>query len=206
MTYLQKLCLSQTLYLSKLFQDTDMQSLLGQVLPLYACNKKDGEALSSLLQNNVYSLLDSSLAVCIHQNYIGSFCPDKNAFGRKQIEADALEIKKNVYTNIERMLENSYSKTFLEVLSDHYLEKDELCITYALALYLSGGASELYLPLLRKAEAKGKIEAGIILMSVDSSVNKKSYLDKLSKNRIIILQKDIIEKIENFYLIKGGNV
>lgn len=186
MNYLVERCLLQTFFLSIIMQQ-DEETTFTRLVTLYALGDSEQTKLQNILRNEIFQKLTSSAAVTLHENFILSFCADENEFGRKEAELGALESKRNAYAlfeNFESQMNNFHDTLFVTANKN-----DKLSVTLALLYFLSDAKSELFLPLLRRAEGHGNAEATILLMFFESE-RKTSLFEKLLSNKELLLTND----------------
>lgn len=186
MDFLSKLCLYQTLLLSACRQDEEA-IVAARLSPLYALNDEAQAQLQSILRNDTFGKLTSSSAVILHENFLLSFCTDKNDFGCSSEEWDALEIKRNAYAVFEQF--SSDTSDIYNALSIAVNKNDKVSITLVLLYYLNGAKRDLYSPLLRRAEGHGCAEAVILLMAFEKE-RQSTLFEKLCINKELLLYND----------------
>lgn len=196
MTVLQEFAFYQALLLSVLI-DGDEEGILARIAPLYALNDKEQALLHDYLCNDTFQRVCSSDAVILHENYIESFCTDPFEFGCNPSEWDALEIKRNAYTIIENIgLEMG---DLIDILVTESGKNDKLSVTLALFYYLRNAKPEVFIPLLRRAEAHGKVESTVLLMAFEKD-RRSVLLEKLYNNKVLIFDDDnISDRLSRHY-------
>lgn len=186
MNFLKERCLFQTLLLSQCMQKKEKE-IFRKLLLNYALNKKDKRQIEHVLADGTFCRIYSADGVTLHQNYLRAFCTDKNEFGNSASEWDALEIKRNAYGIFEQL--SGGKSDFHDILSAAANKSDSLTVTLALYYYLSSVKSEVFLPLLRRAEGHGNCEAAILLMSFESE-RKQAIYEKLMSNKELLTYND----------------
>lgn len=196
MSFLTEHCLFQTLILSAIMQQ-DEASTFSRLAPLYALSNNDYARLRELLSDDTFQKLNSSSSVILHENFLQTFCPDKNEFGNKSEEWHALEIKRKVYTIFENL--GSEMHDIHETLSAATNKSDKLSVTLALLYYLSKAKSEMFLPFLRRAEGHGNAEATVLLMALEKE-RKATLFEKLCNSKeLLLVQDDTLQKLADYY-------
>ncbi len=205
MKFLTKLCLFQTLCLGICGRSAythSKESTAACLSRLYALDNESYSQLQSILQNATYSKLKSSSAVILHENYLRTFCTDKTEFGQFSDEWEALEIKRNAYATFEDYVSNT-NDLFLN-LSVTAAKNDRISVTLALLYYLSDAKTEVYLPLLRRAESHNNAESIILLMAFEEE-RRSALFEKLCESKELILRNDdtIVHIADRYNLTKG---
>lgn len=196
MNLLMTKCLYQILFLNECME-IDKIKITEQLAPLYVLNKKEKTELLDMLCNDTFNGMQSTAAIIMHENFLNSFCSETNEFGYKPAERKALEIKNMVYILLDKLGDNTIN--FHEALFSAAFKSEHLTVSLALLYYLSGVNTDIYLPLLRRAEAHGNAEAMILLLFFEANRRLALY-EKLCENReILIHNDDTLFKIENLY-------
>lgn len=199
MDYLLERCLSQAIMLAEVTR-RELKLILKELVSLYACDDKKFQSIISLVDNAVFKELKSSQSIKLHLNYINSFCPNEDEFGKKRDEAKVLKLKKGVLDGLDNLMQSTpQAKDFIEGIAERYTENNNLIITYALLLYFNNAKDSVYLPLLRKAEGKGKVEAGLILLNFETEENKQYFFNKLCNNKELSVRPGVLKEIADFH-------
>lgn len=201
MEFLSQLCLYQSLLLSACRQEEETV-VAARLFPLYALDDEARVQIQSILHDETFEKLGSSSAVILHENFLRAFCSDENEFGCSWEEWEALEIKRKAYSVFEHVA--SDMNDLYDNLSISVAKNDKLSVTLALFYYLSDTKTELYIPLLRRAEGHGSAEAIVLLMALEEE-RRAALFEKLCINRELLLRNDnTLACLADYYTIEAN--
>lgn len=199
MKLLTQFCLKQAVIQNELTPDLD----LSRLFDLYALGADERRQLKEIWYNDTWESLMSVGAVLLHENYLDAFCTDKYAFGKQLDEWCALENKREALELIETV--RSHNRADLICV----MEKDDrYSVGLALYYYLKGVSKDVYLPLVRRADAHKDAEATVLLFAFEPDRQEELFV-KLSHNTQLLTAHDgSLGLIKEYYQIKckGGQV
>lgn len=201
MNFLTKHCLFQTLFLSAIMQQEEA-TMFTRLVSLYALDNKDCMQLHEVLNNDTFQKLNSSSAVILHENFLRAFCNDEAEFGNEPMEWDALEIKRKAYALLEGF--DSETNDYYDAISIAAAKNDKLSVILALLYYFSEAKSEVFLPLLRRAEGHANAEATVLLMALEKEREATLFEKLCNSKELLLAQDDTLQNLADYYGI--GNL
>lgn len=195
MKFISQLCLKQAIIQDSLSDSFEISSLFD----LYAMGSAERGAIEDLWDNDVFMRLTSSDAVLLHENYLESFCLNKHEFGKRVEEWQALELKRLAFEFVERT--QTLDKATLSATAE---KDDQLSLVTAVNYHLNGVGSDVFLPLIRRADAHKCAEATILLLAFEP--NRRYELFSKLENNIEFLTggDDSLAGLKCFYKIEQG--
>lgn len=201
MNYLETKCLSYTIGLSEISEYSSFE-ILNMLSHVFLLKDEKKEMIKNIVCNDIFQTLFSSKAVEQYQNYIISFCKDKEAFGKKNVEFEALEIKKSILRFVESIANGTYVKSEIQtIFAQNRTNEDLVSFSYGLLLYLSETKSKnLYMDIFKKLSNKGFADASLILLYLtnDKKTNQ-NLLHNLSLTLEMSLNNETLKEIYLYY-------
>ena len=201
MKLLTKLCLAQAIVQSEIAADDN--GIPVRLFDLYALDKAEKDKIEGVWHNDIFQRLTSSAAVILHQNFLESFCTNKTEFGKKQAEWLTLEIKRKALEFVERM--QSADKAALNNAAE---KDDQISLAMAVYHYLNGVSGDVFLPLIRRADAHKCAEATVLLLAFEPG-RRHELFERLAHNvELLTCGDNSLEVLKHHYKIettKGVN-
>ena len=195
LTYLQNRTIYYSLFVSALL-DRNPIDIYKIISPMFFTDNDD--VVKNLLESPELNELHSCNMIELYQNYISSFCTDKNFFGRSSYEKEAIQLKLHILKIIEELIKIP-TANIISALCENY--DKSLTVVYALTLYCSNPRVKgVYLSALKKAtrDADG-LDACLALLYLDA--RKKEWLEVLNRNITMQFYPEVQEIIEHKYQI-----
>ena len=195
LTYLQNRTIYYSLFISALLE-SNPTDIYKKISPVFFTD--NDVAVKNLLESPELNELHSCNVIELYQNYISSFCTDKNFFGRSSYEKEAIQLKLHILKIIEELIKIP-TANIISALCENY--DKNLTVVYALTLYCSNPRVKgVYLSALKKAtrDADG-LDACLALLYLDSG--KKEWMEILNRNVTIQFYPEVRGIIEQKYQI-----
>lgn len=181
--------------------------------PILLCVGDEKDWLEQQTNNPSFVAIQSAKQASIYRQYIDSFCSDIDAYGMKSQERKAIEVKEKAYAFLDSLTvgaDNATSNIVCALAKIQGSNADvhgEYQMTYALALYLQGKDKNLIVPSLTGALKKGCVEAGMILLYVEASVDRRdSVYARLQNLAEFKLRAGLGETVCSAYNIKPSAI
>lgn len=195
LTYLQNRTIYYSLFVSALLERNPID-IYKIISPMFFTDNDD--VVKNLLESPELNKLHSCNVIELYQNYISSFCTDKDLFGRCGYEKEAIQLKLHILNIIEELIKIPTANA-LSALCENY--DKSLTVVYALTLYCSNPRVKgIYLSALKKAtrDADG-LDACLALLYLDAG--KKEWLEILNRNITMQFYPEVRDIIEHKYQI-----